>query len=321
MYCAVVSFEISPSEKFAVVSLERDKCLELPKEGLQIADNFFATSFLPFDLDATWEADLGTITCNKIRKSHLFFLVKKPSESPQILDGENEELAQEVLQIRWGLLLLGMPRSYTHHLMIGAFAEDGKRMRSHSELNMLHWISKARELAITTDVLREAYRLGEARKNLYKNSQFTRIKRGLHALFRSFEEGSRFHDLVRAIEAIILPRIGKTKSDFVHRCEQLLVASEDAKVALKEIYDIRSTVEHMHHHFEGVKHLPEEEREEAAFGRLRQLDGLTRYAYIQLVQNMNGLLSHFESDESIAEYWANNSSMPTWPKLDLESIE
>lgn len=319
-----MSLEIAPSEKFAVVSFDRDKCEGMPSTGIQLSENCWCTSTLPFDLDKIWEADLGSLTCTEIRKSQFFIAAKYPSELPQILDHEMDKLEQEVLHIRWGLLLLGMPRSNTHHLMSGAHEGISPRMRSHSELDMLHWIPEDDELIINLDQLGKAFALGNARKKLYVNDgKYNRIKRGLHALFRSFEEdemGSRFHDLVRSVEAVIYPKKSNTTRDFISRCSSITKTTNKTEQILREIYNMRSKVEHMHHHFDGVAHYPVLEQEDVAFLRLRQLDRLARTIYIQILEN-DSLLSMFETDITIQALWDDPNAQQLWKRsLDLSAI-
>ena len=316
--------EILPSEKFAAVSFNRDKCEDMPSTGIQLSENCWCAAALPFELDKSWEADLGSLTCAEIRRSQFFIVAKCPSELPQILDHEMDKLEQEVLHVRWGLLLLGMPRSGIQHLMSGAHEGISARMRSHSELDMLHWIPKDDELTINPDQLEKAFALGNARKKLYVNDgKYQRIKRGLHALFRSFEEdemGSRFHDLVRAVEAVIYPKKSNTTRDFVSRCSSITKTTNKTEQILREIYDMRSKVEHMHHHFDGVAHYPVSEQEDIAFLRLRQLDRLARTIYIQILEN-DSLLSMFETDIAIQAFWDDPNSQQFWQRsLDLSAI-
>ncbi len=316
--------EILPSEKFAVISFDRDKCENMPSAGIQLSENCWCTATLPFDLDKIWEADLGSLICAEIRKSQFFIVAKCSSELPEILDHEMEKLKQEVLHVRWGLLLLGIPRSGTQHLMSGAHEGLSPRMRSHSQLEMLHWIQDDEELAINSDQLKKSFILGNARKMLYAiDEKYSRIKRGLHALFRSFEEdemGSRFHDLVRSVEAVIYPGKGTTKQDFMNRCSSITKAMRDTKKILGEIYDMRSKVEHMHHHFEGVAHYPESKREDIAFLRLRQLDRLARTIYIQILENVS-LRDMLETDTTIQALWDDPNAQQHWQRnLDLSTI-
>jgi hypothetical protein len=313
--------EVHPSEKFAVISFDRDKCKDMPSTTFQLAENCWCTATLPFELDKSWVADLGSLTCDTIRKSQFFIFTKCHTKTPQILDEEMNTLEQEALHIRWGLLLLGMPRSYVQHLMSGANEGHGPRMRSHSELNMLREISGQAELVIKPDLLQRAYALGQKRRMLYiHGDKYKRIKRGLHALFRSFEEdemGSRFHDLVRAVEAVIYPKKGKTKKDFVNHCRAITNGTNTDDQVLREIYDMRSAVEHMHHHFDGVGHYPESQRETVAFLRLRQLDTLARFIYIQILESTT-LINMFETDGTIQELWNAENAQQFWKtNLDL----
>ncbi len=316
--------EITPSDKFAVISFSRDVCEDMPDEGIQLSENCWCTKTLPFELDNIWEVDLGNLTSSEIRKSKFFIVAKRLSKVPQILDQEVEDLKQEVLHFRLGLLLLGMPRSQTQYLMAGTHSGVIPRISSHSELEMLYRIPDSDELIINLSQLKKAFVLGSARRILYANNdKFGRIKRGLHALFRSFEEdemGSRFHDLVRSVEAVISPRVGKTGRDFVNRCSAITTTASNTRQILEEIYNTRSKVEHMHHYFEGVAHYPESERENIAFLRLRQLDQLARVIYLQILEDAS-LLRQFETDESIQALWSDSDIQKLWQRsLDISAI-
>ncbi len=53
-------------------------------------------------------------------------------------------------------------------------------------------------------------------------TQFRRVVRGLNVLFKGLQEKvgqHRIHQFVRSLEALIFPDIGRTKKQFVHRCQ------------------------------------------------------------------------------------------------------
>ena len=109
------------------------------------------------------------------------------------------------------------------------------------------------------------------------NTQFTRLIRGLNTLFKGLKEETgqdRLHRFVRALEALILPKSGETRKNFVHRCQTFARAGDDTRTLLGEIYDMRSATEHLHPWDKAVQSYPPDQREAVGWQRTRQIEHL-----------------------------------------------
>ena len=133
-----------------------------------------------------------------------------------------------------------------------------------------------------------------------------RLRRGLRALFKGSREtnkdGERLHEFVRAVEALIKPRIGRSKADFVHRAQTFAMASPDTMKALGDIYEIRNCVEHLNSPLDAVTGT-EEQRIERVNWRTRQADCLSRFALAHILES-NDLLEIFMTDSNIDDFWS-----------------
>ena len=114
---------------------------------------------------------------------------------------------------------------------------------------------------------------------------------------------NRLHQFVRSLEALILPKIGKTKQQFTHRCCQTFArAGDDTRSLLQEAFDMRSATEHLHPRDKAVQNYPIEQRETICWQRIRQLEHLACDAYSRVLRNVE-LRKHFLTDDAIANFW------------------
>lgn len=111
----------------------------------------------------------------------------------------------------------------------------------------------------------------------------------------------RLHAFVRALEASILPEIGKTKKQFVDRCQALATASAVAMEAFNECFDMRSVVEHMNDPNACLSKYPVEQREAIAFRRVRQIEAVGRFSYGKLLSDPK-LMAHFRGDSELGGF-------------------
>jgi hypothetical protein len=134
--------------------------------------------------------------------------------------------------------------------------------------------------------------------------EFLRVIRGLNVLFEGLREvgQERLHQLVRSLEALILPNTGKTRSQFVHRCQTFATPGPDTQLALQEAFDMRSDTEHLQDWNRAVANYPIPEREDVCLQRTRQIEGLACSAYSRVLLDTN-VQAHFRTDDTIGLFW------------------
>jgi hypothetical protein len=111
------------------------------------------------------------------------------------------------------------------------------------------------------------------------------------------------HQFVRATEALIKPRIGETKRNFMHRGQLFLGASEQSRELLGELFDLRSTAEHMNDFQSVLDHIPPAERERFGWLRAYQAELLAGRLYIRVFSDRE-LIETFLNDDSMDEFWS-----------------
>ena len=158
---------------------------------------------------------------------------------------------------------------------------------------------------VTIDKLRRAVDLVAAWDEVESDrSRYRRFCRGLGVLFEGFHErvaNERLHQFARALEALVLPEVGATKKQFVHRCQTFCRANKHATNVLKESFDMRSDTEHLN---EWDKSLTaHSDPEQTAFERTLEVESLASFAYVRILEDA-ALRENFVDDEKLKEFWA-----------------
>jgi hypothetical protein len=157
---------------------------------------------------------------------------------------------------------------------------------------------------------------------------FKRFKKGWQASMEGLQKhtgAQRIHQFVRALEALIMPRIGKTKNDFVHRCQTFAKASQNTRQTLEQAFDLRSMEEHLNE-WDTAGSLPNDTRENTeilALHRTRQMEQLMRFAYTRILEDAT-LREHFSTETKQQAFWSLQDGQRTnlWGKqLDLTLIK
>jgi len=150
------------------------------------------------------------------------------------------------------------------------------------------------------------------------------VIRGINVLFSGLQEHvgqERVHQFVRAIEALLLPDTGKTKKQFVSRCQTFASPGPDTVSVLQEAFDMRSDTEHLQDWNRAVLAHPVARREDVCLQRTRQMEQLACGAYSRLLQNA-ALWAYFHSDADIADFWKlpEDHRRAAWgPPLDISA--
>jgi hypothetical protein len=158
-----------------------------------------------------------------------------------------------------------------------------------------------------------------------KGEDWRRVRRSIDALTKGSTEhdlqDERFHQTVRSLEGLILPKAGSTRKQFVHRSHTFSTGSAIAET-LGEIFDVRSKVEHLHMALEALPGSSNEAKEELLYRRARQTDQLAWFAISRILEN-DDLREAFRTVDGIAAFWNRKDAdraMVWGSRLDLDLI-
>jgi hypothetical protein len=321
-----MTFSLNEGEKFACIAfahvgLEPELIEQVP---LDLGDDVWVLDRPHFDFPAYWRGWIGSIKADRVSDSNLFLLKKKESKTPEVLDHENQELIKEVERIFYGIVIQGMPQYEAAYRLTGSFSKDKAGLRQFTEVYDHH--AYARKTPVSPRTCRIAKAVASGIREMLSLTAFLRLQRGFKALIdatrvRYLEDA--VHQFVRAMDALIIPRVGSSKRDFAHRCQIFSIANEANRKVLEEIYDIRSNVEHMHE-WNGVATTEEAMRDEPILKqRLYQIESLALAVYLKIMTSSTHR-NIFHSNSTIHEFWAlpDDEKLRVWAdSIDLTSIK
>lgn len=299
--------DLETGDKFAILAITNIGTETLASQVLP--DSTTVAPGFPVEIiDEFWQKSLGTIAVEALQRSNLLLLRRAPSANPGLLDAEHEVLAVRLVEVFWLLQLSGVPYYEGAVILKGSVVDGRIDVRSHDNLSGHQFVASngARSARVTSDRLMRAAESAEVWRRMLANpGEHSRVKRGLNVLFEGLQEHfgqERLHAFVRALEALILPRIGETRRQFATRCQTFAVAAAAAQSCLEECFDMRSVVEHMNDPITCLSSYPADQHEAVALRRVRQIEALARFAYERLLSTAD-LRQRFASDATIAEFW------------------
>jgi hypothetical protein len=295
---------INDGEKYAFVGLEVR--VEGPLPNGQLTQNFWVLSDARFSIPAHWREWLGTIRVEQLEDCNLFLMSKLKSSAPKILDAENQTLQRRVGNFYAGLVLAGsFAPSHAPVMLTGARHGEEIDIRQQQEFET-PVVSLARPYPpIQRENVLLASQLGTNIEILpaagVSGGQW-RLFRTLHIYMQARTSQAmldRLHQYCRCVEGLILPQVGRTRSQFKSRTE--LFIGPGHHTLMGELYDIRSAVEHLH-----------ENRYLETFDRAARLDlvkketiveYIARTALVRIIGNAN-CWPHFSNTSSLSRFWS-----------------
>jgi len=308
--------EISPGEKFALLTV-RTHMPGLPTcPTVKIAAGIWAWDRFPFPLTDDWKSMIGNVRERWLNHANLVLVAKAPSLTPDNIDGENQHLKREVFLHFQTLLLAANVPIYDMPIMATGCHKNGRvEVHQLSELPPpLNMPGLVRD-PVTVDALALAAAMRTAIASLEATGGFKRIGRvfGIHQrALKNPEHDERLHQFCRCIEGFILPLVAKTTSQFRSRTE--LFVGQSQHEAMGRLYEMRSQIEHLH--TMDFPDWPKDERErrlvllrESAF-----VQELSRYCISRFLLT-KALWQHFGDDKALADYWQPSNAnlrQQTW---------
>jgi hypothetical protein len=199
------------------------------------------------DLDK-WKLWIGSIRADGLQRTNLALLIEEESVNPFVLDQTHFRFKDDLCLVYYCLQLKPGIESQEPDLLLGSCIDGEVLIRQMSKLAPFSQSKGYTRAPVSQKWLEEAVTFRAAiRQDQSTSGEYSRFHRGLDVLFTGLREKAqeRLHQLVRSLEALILPRTGKTEADFVHRCQTFAVSSAATATILREIFKMRSDAEHL----------------------------------------------------------------------------
>jgi len=294
--------------KFALIAL-KEAYVELPINPdvkQRLSDGTVVMAGMPVDIDTGWRELIGSIRHESLTKANFGLMYSESSSNPEILDRQHLEVEKKIEHLFHLLQLSGRCEYQEGNLVVGSLYNGKSEIRRMSEISQFHITHGDRPLPISIDRLEAAVKAYSGLKNieLYDRS-FKRIKRGLRALMEGLQKYNgedRLHEFVRSLEALILPDIGKTKRQFVHRCRTFVKPTKKLPLILEEAYEMRSMATHLNDWEKAMESYSPDLRERTALCRTLQVERLACFCYSRLLDDQD-LRNHFINENELEIFW------------------
>lgn len=305
---------LEPNCKFAVLAIHNMR-VDVPFD-LILQDGTRVLNRLPFMIDDHWKEWLGTMQFGNLQSANLFLVRSAIGGWPEghlaIAGGDVDEELQSQVGGVFAMLRLFGTIEYEQAFILGGHVVDGLPTCRHFATTeafkitrgCLPWVVREEDLRAAVD-LHLTYALLQ---KTCANTQKWRFGRGCYAMKSAFEQhyaSFRLQGFVRAIEALILPEIGKTEKQFIARCSLFAGPKSQAmeiRLALQEAYKMRSDVEHMHEWDRSLNTYAVSDRENVALWRTRQMEELASATYRKILSDKS-LQLIFKEDATIDNFW------------------
>jgi len=319
---------IALNEKFACYAFTHFAIADDVPEEIQLAPRLWAIRKVDIDIADDWQKWIGSIKTEALDDSNFALYTTAPSAKPDIFDEENIGLAETLGYLLYGILLHGVPYYEQSFSLNGAHVGGEFNIRQFGSLKD-YSPSVGLDFYVRLGTLKRSAWLVDRLQmvNTGGAANWARLRRGLRALFIGSltpnDDGDRLHQLVRAIEALVKPEMGKTRKQFAHRVTQTFtVADDETRETLLQLFDMRSHVEHMHHVVDVLEEGDETARIAVVNRRTRQVDVLARHVLLR-VMGSDPPLEVFRTDARIQDFWSMSDAdrQAAWgPRLDIRAV-
>ena len=300
-----VDYRFQEKSKFALLTLN-NVYTDLPGEGCQLPNGTWTMPGLPVPDLGIWKEWLGSIRVERLGGANLVLFVEEPSDNPRSLDDVHQRLTKDLCWLFQMLHLRAGIETDSADLLCGSSVNGVPEIRQMSQMPTFYQSTGCTRAPITRSWIEDGLLLREGAAAMEADKkQFRRVIRGLNTLFKGLKETGqdRLHQFVRSLEALVLPKIGKTKDHFVHRSQTFARACGDTRALLLEAFEMRSDTEHLNPWDKTLenKYLPNK-REDVCWHRTRQIEHLACDAYSRLLRDP-ALRKHFRTEDAITAFW------------------
>ena len=272
---------------------------------IKLGDTLFASSRLPIVVDEFWKEQIGALGARRINDCNLFIYT--------VRDDSNhfgEPRLTDLHSFYFGLLLQGRGYSAAGSVLGGSIQQHELRIGSLGELNKYYEPAKVLPDDVEAETIIASIKLAAGINKLYSNpteaGPYLRLRKGFNAFLEGIQQTAiheRLHQFVRAIEAVVKPKLGEYRRNFVSRARYF--AGTSGELLLSQLYEMRSAAEHLN----PLAFVLDQER----YDRLNlialkayQAEILAGYVYSRILVNPY-ILENFETDQAIEKLWATGA--------------
>lgn len=295
------AFSIKSGSKFALLVLRDCGNSCTVNSPLDLGDGYWFLPSHELPMNTLLTDWFGNRTIAEIRKAQFCLAV---------IGAVNEDdgaLRRRVLYLYDSVIMLALPRLGRGYLFSGKKEKGRLNINSWSQIQHCQVVFRYRTTGkVESNTLRAAKNLAEGFCTVCENKNaYERLERGLFVLEQALKQSrlqDRLHQFVRALEALVKPRKGRNTKDFVHRCRTFVAPNASTAATLRDAYEIRCHVEHLHDGLTAV--IGRAKPSEAILKeRLAQVEFLSIRTYAYLLSD-SSILKHFASDNSINQFWS-----------------
>jgi hypothetical protein len=292
----------------------------------QLSNGIWVLSKVPIDIDKGWKEWIGSLQSKELQEANLVFIFAEKSDNPEILDAHHNSLGNILSQFFNVLQLDGVLEYKVSNLILGSYYDKRSEIRQMAKLPLFYRTKGYTPLPLNVKKLEKAVLRRKSLEQIDSTSgSFVRLIRGWNVLMDGLQKNigeERIHQFVRSLEALILPDVGKTKRQFIHRCQTVAIANPDNSQILNEAFELRSMCEHLNDWKPALDLYPEDQREGLALLRTRQMERLTSFAYSRILEDVS-VRKHFDSEKEMQAFWKmqEKTRIKMWSsQLDLKAV-
>ena len=263
----------------------------------------------PLDLSSQWQEWLGTFRAREVADANLYLITTTRSEAPGSLDHENLALTKALDRFYRALLMtvpyIGHPQATMMTGVRAGYALDVRRVETFAGVYCAPGCHGA-ELGRSD--LRDALHVAAGIKALQGGGEHSRVWRVINAFYAGLKApraGERVHEFMRCIEGFVFPAIGKTRKQVVHRSSLFVDPPQAGAVGL--LFDIRSSVEHLHGPFAETSGADLNQNNVALAERAYEAEVIARHCLRTLFSRAR-LWPHFKDDDTLGSFWAGDET-------------
>lgn len=293
---------LSVGQKYGAVALRPFEVKDLPEET-EVLQGVYVLRELPFGIPEHWKEWIGSLQVDRLTECDLFVVAVGPSETPDILDQENQKLERCAQGVYWGLVFADFFRCTGEPITLTGANREGKvDARSLGRLRPPVATAGRPLPALSPASLASAAGFAGALQDLFKDEYQARIRRAVHAFYRGIAEREvqeTLHQFLRAIEAFVHAERGKTLSRLRSRTELFIGPGRHELVT--EWFEARSAIEHLN----DLDQLYTGDLRNRRISLLRnavEVEAVARYCLARFFKNRE-LWGWFRSETEIEEFW------------------